>query len=278
MTVPSSAPASRIVTLPGGLSITIAEYGDPHASKGTGVLPLHGGAGPFSILGLATALSQDSYVIAPTHPGFDGTVRPEWCDTVADIASAYLDLLDALNLTDVLVIGSSVGGWIAAEMAVRDNHKVLGAVTLVNAAGIKAEPGQEIASVAALSPAEIGKLSFYNPRFRPDLAALTDQQRAAMAANQRTLAVYAGNPYMHDPKLRGRLHRIDIPALVVWGEQDGVIPLEYGRTLAASIPESRFVPIPQAGHFPFIENPDAFFKALGDFTATEAKDNRESVR
>jgi pimeloyl-ACP methyl ester carboxylesterase len=272
MTVPSSTPATRTVTLPGGLPVTIAEHGDPEAGKGTGVLLLHGGAGPFSILGLAAALSQDNgYVIIPTHPGFDGTPRPGWCDTVADLACAYLDLIDTLNLTDVRVIGSSVGGWIAAEMAVRDNHKVLGTVTLVNAAGIKAEPGQEVTDVAGLSPAEIGKLSFYDPRFRPDLAAMTDQQRAALAENQRTLAVYAGNPYMHDPKLRGRLHRVDVPVLVVWGEQDGVIPLEYGRTFAASFPRARFVPIPQAGHFPFIENPGAFFEALGEFAGTEVK-------
>ncbi len=79
-------------------------------------------------------------------------------------------------------------------MAVRDNHKVLGTVTLVNAAGIKAEPGQEVTDVAGLSPAEIGKLSFYDPRLRPDSAAMTDQQRTASAENQRTLAVYAGDP------------------------------------------------------------------------------------
>ena len=122
--------------------------------------------------------------------------------------------------------------------------------------------------MSAMTPAELGGLAFRNPRFRPDPAALTGTQRAAMAANQRTLAVYAGDPYMHDPKLRGRLHRVDVPVLVLWGEQDGVIPLAYGRTFAGSFPDSRFVPVPGTGHFPFIEDPETVFRALKDFTAS----------
>ena len=86
-----------------------------------------------------------------------------------------------------------------------------------------------------------------------------------MAANQRTLAVYAGDPYMHDPKLSGRLHRIAVPVLVLWGEHDGVTPLEYGRNFARHIPGARFVPVAGAAHFPFVENPEAVFAALGEF-------------
>ena len=140
MTATSAAPFTRSVTLPGALAVTIAEYGDPAAANGTGVLVLHGGSGPITVAGLAAALARDAYVIVPTHPGFDGTPRPEGFDEVADLASAYLDLLDVLGLSSVLVFGSSVGGWIAAEMAVRDNHRVIGRVVLANAAGIDAEP------------------------------------------------------------------------------------------------------------------------------------------
>jgi len=274
MSVPTT-PTPRVVALPGGVELTIAEYGDPEAEKGSGVLVLHGGAGPRTVAGLAAALSQHAYVIAPVHPGFDGTPRPERFDSVADLATTYLDLLDALGLGSVMVIGSSIGGWIAAEMATRDNKKVIAATVLVNAAGIKADPGQDITDVSTLSPVEMGRLAFHHPQFRLDPSTLTEQQRAGMVANQRTLAVYAGD-HMYDAKLRGRLHRVDVPVLVVWGEEDGVIPLAYGRTFAESFAHARFVQVPETGHFPFIEDPAAFFGALGDFIDTEVKPDEKN--
>lgn len=178
-----------------------------------------------------------------------------------------MDLLDALGLREVMVIGSSIGGWIAAEMALRDTRSVLTCAVLANAAGIQGDPGQEITDLSGLGPAEIGALAFHQPRFRPDPAALSDEQRAAAAADQRTLAVYAGRG-MYDPKLRGRLHRVQVPVLVLWGEHDGVIPPAYGRTYAAALPNATFAPIAESGHFPFMENPAATFAALGEFVET----------
>jgi pimeloyl-ACP methyl ester carboxylesterase len=265
-----NAVTTRVVELP-GVAVTITEYGDADTGKGTGVLILHGGAGTQSVSGLAAAMSEHAYVITPIHPGFDGTPRPEGFDEIADIASAYLDLLDMLDLNAVMVFGSSVGGWIAAEMAVRDNHGRIACVVLANAAGIKPEPGQEIADVSVLSPAEIGQLAFHDPRFRPDPASFTDQQRATSIANLRTLATYTGPAGMYDPKLGPRLHRVEVPVLVLWGEQDGIIPLEYGRTFASAFPHARFVPVPDAAHFPFIENPGATAAAMGDFIETAVK-------
>jgi pimeloyl-ACP methyl ester carboxylesterase len=265
-----NAVTTRVVELP-GVAVTITEYGDADTGKGTGVLILHGGAGTQSVSGLAAAMSEHAYVIAPIHPGFDETPRPEGFDEIADIASAYLDLLDMLDLNAMMVFGSSVGGWIAAEMAVRDNHGRIACVVLANAAGIKPEPGQEIADVSVLSPAEIGQLAFHDPRFRPDPASFTDQQRATSIANLRTLATYTGPAGMYDPKLGPRLHRVEVPVLVLWGEQDGIIPLEYGRTFASAFPHARFVPVPDAAHFPFIENPGATAAAMGDFIETAVK-------
>jgi pimeloyl-ACP methyl ester carboxylesterase len=106
---------------------------------------------------------------------------------------------------------------------------------------------------------------------RLDPATLSDQQKAAMGADQRTLAVYAGDPYSHDPKLRGRLHRATVPVLVLSGEQDGIVPLEYGRALAGSFPRATFRPVPEAGHFPHIEQPATVFGAIGDFVDAEVK-------
>jgi pimeloyl-ACP methyl ester carboxylesterase len=262
--------STRTIELPRGLSLTIDEYGEN--TEGTAVLMLHGGAGPRTMAGISAAMSEHVYVISPTHPGFDGTPRPDWADSVADLATAYLDLLDVLDLTTVMVIGNSVGGWIASEMALRDNHKRLGAVVLVNAVGIHAiKEENQVVDIRKINPADIGKLSFANEALRPDFSKFTDEQRAAAAANQRTLAVYGGEHFTYDPKLRGRLHRVDLPVLVIWGEADGVAPLGYGRGYARLFPNGHFTPIPEAGHLPQIEQPGATIGAVFDFVQTVIK-------
>lgn len=271
MTVSAPTGTVRTIALPSGLDITIKEYGDRDAAGGAGALVLHGGAGPRSVDGFAAALSQHAYVVAPTHPGFDGTHRPESTDSVADLATAYLDLIDQLGLETVLVAGNSVGGWIAAEMGVRDNHGRISALVLLASTGITPEPPLTIADPAQLGPVRTGELAFHRPELRPDPATLGADQRAAMAANQATLAVYAGDPFCSDPKLRGRLHRVTVPVLVLPGEQDGIVPLEYSRALADSFPRATFRPVAEAGHFPQLEQPAAVFDAIGAFVESEVK-------
>ena len=263
-TAPAPTAKSRTIELPGGLPLTIQEFGEN--TEGTAVLVLHAGSGPRTVAGFSAALSEHVYVVTPIHPGFDGTARPDRFDSVADLATAYLDLLDALDLTGVMVVGNSVGGWIAAEMALRDNHRRIGSLVLVNAVGIHAyKPENRVVDVRTVDPADLGKLSFANEAFRPDFSTFTDEQRAAAAANQRTLAVYGGEHFVFDPKLRARLHRVSLPVLVVWGEQDGVAPLGYGRGFASAFPNGRFAPIPAAGHFPQLEQTGATLAAIADF-------------
>ncbi|MFE0518972.1 alpha/beta fold hydrolase [Streptomyces sp. NPDC058954] len=270
MTAPATTHTTRTVDLADGLSVTIDEYGAN--TEGTGVLLLHGGAGPRTMAGLATALSEHVFAVNATHPGFDGTPRPDWCDSVADLAVAYLDLLDSLDLTGVMVIGNSLGGWIAAEMALRDTKGRIGALTLLNAVGIHANmPVNQVIDPRTLPPQAVTKLSFANAAFRPDFSTFTDQQRAAAAANQQTLAVYGGAGFTYDPKLRSRLRRITLPVLVAWGEEDGIANITYGRGYADSFPNSRFVPIPDAGHFPQIEQLGQTLEAIGDFVDTVVK-------
>jgi len=255
----------RTIELPGALPLTIHESGE-RGDDGHAVLVLHAGSGPRTIAGFSESLSQHAYVITPTHPGFDGTPRPDGLDTVADLASAYMDLLDALDLTGVTVIGNSVGGWIASEMALRDNHGRISALVLINAVGIHARKQENrVVDVRTINPADLGKLSFADEAFRPDFASFTDEQRAAAAANQQTLAVYGGEHFVFDPKLRARLHRVSVPVLVVWGEQDGIAPLGYGRGYAGAFPNGRFAPIPGAGHFPQIEQAGATLAAITGF-------------
>lgn len=222
--------------------------------QGLPYLLLHGGAGPQSMRGLAAALQPHGRVLMPVHPGFDGTARPSSCDRVQHLAEAYLTLLDALDLRDVVIVGNSVGGWIAAEMALSQSPRIA-AIVLLNACGIAPAPdARPIADPMAMAPAERAAAAFHDPA-RYALAPATPEAAAAMAANQQTLRIYAGEPFMHDPSLRGRLSALRKPARVLWGESDRIVDMDYGRHFTAAMPGAEFVPVPQAGHFPQIEQP-----------------------
>lgn len=267
-----SITSTRTVNLGNGLEITVDETGEHSDSA---VLLLHGGAGPRSMVGLGAALSEHAFIVAPTHPGFENTPRVEWLESVADLADAYLDLIEELKLETVMVIGNSLGGWIASEMALRDIKGRVKAIVLINATGIRPDDVNQIVDVRTLPPAAIGKLSFYDPAKRPNFAALSEEQRATGAANQRTMAVYAGQDFLFAPKLRRRLGRVGTPTLVVWGEEDGVLSADYGRAYAESFANGHYAPIAQAGHFPQIEQPGAVLGAIGDFVDNVVKPDED---
>src|SRR6266566_388283 len=134
------------------------------------------------------------------------------------------------------------------------------------AAGLQPRWRCEIADVFPLTPDELSALSFHNPAaFRIDPTTLSPDQVAAMAANFQALKVYDQGQGMRDPKLRRRLARVRIPALVVWGESDGVVDPDYGRAYAQSLPNARFALIPEAGHLPQIEQPERLLTLVWEF-------------
>ena len=243
------------------LSLAISDDG-----QGRAFLLLHGGAGPASMAGLAAALSQSARVVVPTLPGFNGEPRHERFTRIDDLATAFLALIERLDLTDVVVVGSSAGGWIAAEMALRQSSRIAG-IVLMNAAGIDADPAQRpIADPTAMAPAERSALAFHNPQ-RFAIAPPSPEAAAMLGRNQQALRVYAGQPFMHDPTLRSRLAEMTTPTLLIWGESDKIIDMDYGHRFANSIPGARFEPVSEAGHFPQIERLDEVLRLIGGFTA-----------
>jgi pimeloyl-ACP methyl ester carboxylesterase len=164
-----------------------------------------------------------------------------------------------------MVIGNSVGGWIASEMALRDIDGRIMALTLLNGTGIRPDNATQITDTRTLPPAAFGRLAFHNPAFRPDPAALSDEQRAATAANQQVLALYTGEHFLFAPKLRRRLHRVTVPVLVAWGEEDCVVTPEYGRVYASVFPNGHFRSIAEAGHLPQIEQLSSVLGTIGSF-------------
>jgi pimeloyl-ACP methyl ester carboxylesterase len=141
--------SATLTMTPDGIGPVPLSYSD----RGTGhaYLLLHGGAGPQSVTPFADLLAeaQPARVIAPVHPGFAGTARPAGLDSPSGLARLYAALLDELGLTDVTVIGNSVGGWIAAEMALTGSARIDG-VVLVDAVGIEV-PGHPVADFFSLT-------------------------------------------------------------------------------------------------------------------------------
>jgi pimeloyl-ACP methyl ester carboxylesterase len=257
----TSAPSTRRESFADGLTLRF----DERANSGRPILILHGGGGPQTVAGIAAGLDQ-AHTLLPTHPGFDGEPRPEWFDSIDDLAFAYLDLLERLGLHDVLAIGSSVGGWIASEMALRDTAQLISGLVVVNGVGIQVQ-GHPVPDVSTLAPEELAALSFHNPAaFRIDPATITPEQIAARRANTQTLYVYDSKRLGGDPKLQRRLRRVRIPVLVAWGESDRVADLEYGRSYAQAFPNARFKPIPEAGHLPQIEQSERLLTLVRRFS------------
>jgi pimeloyl-ACP methyl ester carboxylesterase len=244
----------------GPVELTVEERGD-----GSPFLVLHGGAGPQSVAAFALLLAEKggNRVLTPTHPGFGGRPRPDRLDSVAGLAALYSRLLDDLRLEDVTVIGNSVGGWIAAEMALLDSPRI-GRIAILDAVGIEVE-GHPVADVSGLSVPEIQALSFHDPTpFRVDPTRIPEAQKAIMAANGAALAVYAGSPAMADPTLLSRLGRIAIPTLVLWGESDQIVVPAYGEAYAGAIHSARFEVLPATGHMPQMETPDLVLQTIWD--------------
>ena len=260
----STSPTSiknRTESFADGLTVRFEERGD----NGRPILILHGGGGTQTVLSIAAGLDK-AHVLIPTHPGFDGQPRPEWFNSIDDLAFAYLELLERLNLRDVLVIGSSVGGWIASAMALRDTAQRIGGLVLVNGVGIVVD-GHPVPDVSTLAPQDLAALSFHNPAaFRIDPSTITPEQIAGRKANTETLYVYDSERLGGDPKLQRRLKYVKIPVLVAWGESDGVADLEYGRVYAESFPNARFESIPEAGHLPQIEQPERLNDLMRKFS------------
>ena len=244
----------------GPVQVDVTEYG-----AGQPVLLLHGGAGPQSVTGFGELLAAaGTRVLVPVHPGFGGTTRPEHLQGMRDLALTYLELLDELDLTGVTVVGNSIGGWIAAEMAIHASPRISG-VVLVDAGGLQLDdhPGADFFS---LTPDQVTERAYYQPeKFRIDFAALPEPAKAAFAGNRAALQAYTASGQT-DPSLLGQLGSVRVPVLVVWGAADRIYPPEHGEAFAKAIPGAHLVVLDEAGHLPQLETPSELLAAVQEFT------------
>ena len=239
------------------VEMSVSTYGE-----GRPVLLLHGGAGPQSMTGFAEQLADAHRVnaLVPTHPGFGGTDRPSTLIGIRSLAELYDDLIDALDLHEVTIIGNSIGGWLTAELALLKSPRI-GDIVLIDAVGIEV-PGHPVADFFSMTMNEVFSRSFHNPEpFRVDPASMPPEAQAVAAGNRAALAAYAGES-MSDPTLVARLSSLTVPALVLWGASDQIVDAEYGRAYARAIPTAQFELLTETGHSPQLETPAQVLKAL----------------
>jgi pimeloyl-ACP methyl ester carboxylesterase len=232
---------------------------------GAPLLILHGASGAGAWLPFMQSLAGKFDVIVPEHPGFGASDTPDWLDTIHDLAYFYLDFLDELDLHSVHLVGISLGGWIAAELAIRDTRR-LASLTLVDAAGI------HVAGVAQIDPflrtdEQRIRDFFHDPALADDMVKrlLAPELEDVAMKNRVATAKLSWQPRGYDPHLHKWLHRIDVPTLLVWGANDRLFPPDYAHAYQKLIPGSQAVIIPACGHLPHVEKSVAFVSALEGF-------------
>src|ERR1700681_1116891 len=251
--------ASRAIN---GIRVEIIERG-----SGRPLLFLHPGIGIKATAPVLDRLAQRTRMIAPSHPGFGASEQPPSFNSIDDLAYFYLDLLDELDLRNAIVAGVSLGGWIAAEMAVKSCAR-LSHMVLANPVGIKVSDREtrDIVDIFALTEERPARLAdFDTAAGKHDYKAMPEAEIREVARNREATARYGWSPYMHDPKLKARLHRIRVPTLLLWGTADRILSQPYGQAYCAAIPGARLEPIERAGHFPHLEQPDEFARRLFAF-------------
>ncbi len=202
-------------------------------------------------------LAETYELLIPHYPGFGRSERPEWVSSPDDISYMLLDLLDAEGLQNIPVVGLSLGGWIALEMAVKARG-IFSKVVLVDAIGVKHGGvfDRDIQDIWTSHPAKVEAWKWHDAaKSKRDFGAMAEEDVSIHARNIESFARFCWDPYMHNPKLKRRLHRVTAPVQVIWGENDGVVTPAYGKAFAEAFANGRFETVAAAGHYPQIEQP-----------------------
>ena len=226
--------------------------------SGQPLLFLHGASGAPVILPFMEKLAERFDVLVPEHPGYGRSDEPGWLENIHDAAYFYLDFLKQLDLRDVTLLGSSMGGWMAMEIAVRDTSR-LKSVVLVSPAGISA-PGVQPADIFLMPDEQLVRSLFHDQKLAEARLAVPATAEAVDIAlkNKHTTARLAWEPRLHDPQLPKWLHRIDVPVKLIWGREDRILPVQFLEHFRKLMPKAQAYVIEGAGHLPHVEKADEF--------------------
>jgi pimeloyl-ACP methyl ester carboxylesterase len=238
--------------------------------EGPATLYLHGAGLTRMWLPFYEGLAQSVDLIAPEHPGFGETEMPEWLDGLDDLVIHYDALLDALELERVHLVGYSLGGWIAAELAVFYPRR-LESLTLITPIGLRI-PGKPLGDVFAMDPETLFMTMFNDPtnaaQILPDIENLDEIEHQFGEA--ATLARLAWNPRF-DPKLERRLARVACPTLIARAQHDRLVPDEMAERYAELIDGARIETVPGTGHALVIEQPEKTADVIVTFIQETAR-------
>ena len=253
---------------------TIAGVNIEMLVKGEGrpLLFLHAGHGVDAADPLVEKLAQSHKVYAVSHPGFGGSELPKHLSTVDDLAHFYLDVLEELDLRDATVVGVSFGAWLALEIATKGTDR-LGKLVLIDAVGLKfsGPETRDITDIFAWTIEQLPELFFSDEQKglqilgRLDFKSMDESAVRRFVRNRESLVLFGWSPTLYSAKLGHRLHRVKQPVLLVWGTDDRVVSTEYGRKLAAALPNACLEMIEGAGHYGYLEKPEAFALHIDNF-------------
>ncbi|MPZ13296.1 MAG: alpha/beta fold hydrolase [Chloroflexi bacterium] len=263
LSAPSSdGPVSHVLDIR-GVRTHLQERG-----SGPPLLMLHGagGAGPWRPY--LDTLARQFRVLLPDHPGFGASDRPDWLESMDDMVYHYLDFLESTKIGRPHLLGMSLGGWIAAELAVA-HPEVIDRLILVDPAGLK-QPGMELPDLFALTEQERTRLIFFDQsRAEAEVVASPSPDAILQTLkNQGSFARLSWNPYLYNPRLARRLYRAKMPTLIIWGREDRVIPAATADLWLANVPQATLAVIDACGHVPHRERPDELTRLVIDFLAS----------
>lgn len=260
----TAAPWTETMVDAAGIPVQLIKGG-----TGQPLLVLHDELGHPGWLRYHAALAEQYTLYIPMHPGCGQTERLDWVMSIRDLAGWYLDAMQDLGLGTVPVLGASLGGWLAAEMAVMCPQQFQRLV-LVSPLGVRPPTGQ-IFDMFLVVSREYLRAGFVNPTGSEEARQLceavpTPEQQDAQEMARELASLLGWRPYMHNPTLPHLLRRLrHLPTLIVGGQQDTIVPLSAARAYHQAIPGSQLVTIDQCGHRPEIEQFDAFMRHVRAF-------------
>jgi pimeloyl-ACP methyl ester carboxylesterase len=238
------------------------------AGQGKPLVILHSVEGSLGWRAYHRQLAEHFTVYVPSLPGFDQSQRPGWLESFTDLTRFTLWLLQALDLQKVSLLGHSMGGWLAAEMAVTC-PQIVDRLVLVDAAGIQPQHG-EIADIFLHGQDGTRQMAFFDVKKIPEYEELfgrkpSREEREILVQNQENTIRYCWKPYMYDRSLPHLLPRVHAPTLIVWGNDDRIVPLECGERYQQAIRGARLEVLPQCGHNPHLEKTEQFVSLVREF-------------
>lgn len=235
--------------------------------SGPTLLYLHGHLGLWKAEPFLDALARDFTVLTPSAPGFEGSPTVDRFTTIDELAYLYLDLMGQLDLSEVTLVGSSMGGWLALSIAIKDASR-LKSLVLLNTIGVHfgGPEDESIGDIFSMAEDEFTTRGFADPEIgRKNYAEWSDAELLISSRNREAAARYGWMPCMYDPKLLQWLHRVSVPTRLLWGEVDQITCAGYGEKLADAIPGATLETISGAGHFPHMEQPDEAARRIAMF-------------